>query len=105
MRSTSSRWAAAKNPESVAGGDAAAVVGSIAEWGARDQQNNCHQAEERPNGEPAIAEEQVGRDLLHFKDQQDGEQGNTQQNIFADPIELTFHPIQTIVVRHVNGPH
>ena len=70
----------------------------VAERGARHQEHDGHDADERPQGEPAIAEKYVARHLLHLDGEEDHEQCNAEENVFANPIELTFHPIQTIVI-------
>jgi hypothetical protein len=77
----------------------------IAEWGTRYQNHDGHDADEQPQSEPAITEKYVARHFLHLNGQQDREQGNAEQNVFANPIELTFHTIQSIVIRHSNGSH
>jgi hypothetical protein len=47
----------------------------------------------------------VARHSLHLSGQQNREQCNAEENVFANPIELTFHSIQTIVIRHASCSH
>jgi len=42
---------------------------------------------------------------LHLDGKEDDEQCNAEENVFANPVELTFHPIQTIVIRYSSGFH